>query len=380
MSFFNTAALLSTLASVARVAAYGTVSGIVADGVYYQGYSPSMQYAITPPKVVGWSTPEDLSNGFVAPDNFTSPDIICHIGATPAPIAASVKAGGTVELQWTPWPESHHGPVIDYLANCNGPCSSVDKTTLKFNKIGGVGLTDDTTVPGNWGSDKLIAANNSWTVTIPKSVAPGNYVLRHEIIALHSAGDANGAQNYPQCVNLKVTSSGTDALSTGTVGEKLYTAADPSILINIYAAITSYVVPGPPLLSGASSGTPPASSIPITTATTTPSSPASVPASSASVSSSVTAPAPSASVTTSAPVVNEPSLTAITAIAATSTAAAAPTPAPSSPVSGGNGTQVPGELPVGVTLKDLLQWLEIVLKDLLANQSSNQKRSHPKAF
>jgi len=38
----------------------------------------------------------------------------------------------------------------------------------------------------------------SWTVKIPSSLAPGSYVLRHEIIGLHSAGSSNGAQNYPQ--------------------------------------------------------------------------------------------------------------------------------------------------------------------------------------
>jgi len=38
----------------------------------------------------------------------------------------------------------------------------------------------------------------SWNVKIPSSLAPGSYVLRHEIIGLHSAGSSNGAQNYPQ--------------------------------------------------------------------------------------------------------------------------------------------------------------------------------------
>ena len=194
MSFSKTTTLLGALLLVGKVAAHGTVSGIVADGIYYQGYSPSMQYANPQPNIIGWSVPEDLSNGFIDPNNCTSPNIICHLGATPAPISASVKAGGTVELQWTPWPSSHHGPVIDYLANCNGPCSSVEKTSLEFTKIDGIGLVDDTNVPGNWATDKLIAANNSWTVTIPESIAPGNYVLRHEIIALHSAGSADGAQ------------------------------------------------------------------------------------------------------------------------------------------------------------------------------------------
>lgn len=38
----------------------------------------------------------------------------------------------------------------------------------------------------------------SWNVKIPSSLASGSYVLRHEIIGLHSAGNPNGAQNYPQ--------------------------------------------------------------------------------------------------------------------------------------------------------------------------------------
>lgn len=130
---------------------------------------------------------------------------------------------------------------------------------MEFFKIDGVGLLDDTTVPGNWASDTLIANNNSWTVTIPSDIAPGNYVLRHEIIALHSAGNADGAQNYPQCVNLEITGSGT-ATPSGTLGTALYTSTDPGILINIYQTLTEYIVPGPALYSDAAVDTPTASS------------------------------------------------------------------------------------------------------------------------
>ena len=42
----------------------------------------------------------------------------------------------------------------------------------------------------------------SWDVKIPSSLASGSYVLRHEIIGLHSAGNPNGAQNYPQVSTL----------------------------------------------------------------------------------------------------------------------------------------------------------------------------------
>lgn len=161
-----------------------------------------------------------------------------------------VAAGDKINLQWTTWPDSHHGPVIDYLANCGDSCETVDKTTLKFFKIDGVGLVDDTTVPGTWGDDQLIANNQSWMVEIPPTLAPGNYVLRHELIALHSAGTEGGAQNYPQCFNLQVTGSGS-AQPSGVLGTELYKATDAGILVNIYTSLSTYVVPGPTLISGA---------------------------------------------------------------------------------------------------------------------------------
>ena len=151
--------------------------------------------------------------------------------------------------EWTEWPETHHGPVIDYLANCNGPCETTDKSSLKFNKIDAVGLLEQSTGPGtagSWGSDRLRIRNNTWTVTIPSTIAEGSYVLRHEIIALHSARTVNGAQNYPHCINLQVTGSGADKLSSGTLGTALYKPGEPGIQVDIYRPL-QYQMPGPPL-------------------------------------------------------------------------------------------------------------------------------------
>ncbi|KAL9044948.1 MAG: hypothetical protein Q9214_001953 [Letrouitia sp. 1 TL-2023] len=254
MSTRVTATLAVAFAIFRSVNAHGVVSGIVAEGKY-----PSFKYQNPPPTVAGWSIPEDSDIGYVGPDAYANPDIICHKGATPGGAYVTVVAGGTIELQWTKWPESHHGPVIDYLANCNGECTSVEKTSLKFNKIDELGLLDDSNPPGIWASDKLIAANNSWTTTIPKCIAPGNYVLRHEIIALHSSSQANGAQNYPQCVNIKVTGSGADQLAAGTAGTALYKPTDPGILVSIYQKLT-YLIPGPNLYRCGSSPSPASSS------------------------------------------------------------------------------------------------------------------------
>ncbi|RAL12849.1 uncharacterized protein BO97DRAFT_367646 [Aspergillus homomorphus CBS 101889] len=242
--------LLTALLSATRVAGHGHVTNLVVNGVYYQGFDiGSFPYESDPPKVAAWTTP-NTGNGFISPSEYGSDDIICHQNATNAKGHIVVAAGDKINIQWTEWPESHHGPVLDYLARCDGACETVDKTTLEFFKIDGVGLVSDTEVPGTWGDDQLIANNNSWLVEIPPTIAPGNYVLRHELIALHSAGTEDGAQNYPQCFNLQVTGSGTDK-PAGTLGTKLYTEDEAGIVVNIYASLSSYAVPGPTQYSGA---------------------------------------------------------------------------------------------------------------------------------
>lgn len=171
------ASLLAALLPATQVAAHGHVTNIVANGVYYQGFDiGSFPYMSDPPVVAAWTTP-NTGNGFITPDDYSSPDIICHQNATNTKGHVTIKAGDHVNIQWTEWPDSHHGPVIDYLADCGDSCESVDKTKLEFFKIDGVGLVDDSEVPGTWGDDQLIRDNNSWMVEIPKSIAPGNYGL-----------------------------------------------------------------------------------------------------------------------------------------------------------------------------------------------------------
>jgi len=60
-----------------------------------------------------------------------------------------------------------------------------------------------------------------WDVPIPSGLAPGKYILRLEIIALHEAdtlyskNPARGAQLYPSCIQIEVTGSGTRDLPPG---------------------------------------------------------------------------------------------------------------------------------------------------------------------
>ena len=49
---------------------------------------------------------------------------------------------------------------------------------------------------GKWGVDRLISNGGVQTITIPQCIAPGQYLLRGELIALHSASSSGGAQFY----------------------------------------------------------------------------------------------------------------------------------------------------------------------------------------
>lgn len=424
MSALQITAILGSLAS--SVAAHGYVSGFVAGGTWYSGYSPSFQYQNPPPTVAGWSDPENLANGYVAPTAYGDADIVCHLSATPGGTAAKINAGDQVELQWTTWPDSHRGPVLDYLAKVDGEFADIDKTALNFFKIDERGLVDSSAAPGKWASDELIANNNSWAVTIPSSIAPGKYVLRHEIIALHSAGDANGAQNYPQCINLEITSDGTDT-PAGQVATSFYKAEDPGIKINIYTTLASYTIPGPALWSGAAS---PVNQIPAAISSSAPLASSGSAAASSYIPASTTASASSLSIHTSysnttysataypssAPAASTATPEAsYTTVAASSSAAYAtpeatstgsptfyysdvasstsayptatasatsaasypstPTTTPSSDPASGYGQQPEKTLPADWTLTDMQQWVAYLL-----NQGWNASRKHARDF
>jgi len=242
---------IATFAGVAAllplIAAHGYIATVVAGGQTYSDVSnPNWYYQQgSKPQKAGWFA-LNQDNGFVSPSAFGTSDEACHKSATAGTTEIAVTAGSTVTLTWNTWPDTHHGPVIDYLAKCSGACTSASAADLSFFKIDQAGLIDGSTAPGKWATDTLIANGFSWNVKIPADLAAGSYVLRHEIIALHSAGSENGAQSYPQCINLKVSGSGT-AVGSGTKGSALYNANDPGILFNLYSAPLSYKIPGPAL-------------------------------------------------------------------------------------------------------------------------------------
>ncbi|EMR69712.1 putative glycosyl hydrolase family 61 protein [Eutypa lata UCREL1] len=236
---------------VSTALGHGYVTGFKTDGKQNQGFLLDYYYdkknGLPYPQIAAWYA-ENLDSGFVAPDAYQTADINCHKNSAPGEITVEVSAGGTVEFQWGPsaWPHPY-GPILTYIADCNGDCTKTDKTKLQWVKIEASGIDYGTQT---WASDKLVDQSGAWKTTIPSSIAPGNYVLRHEIIALHGGNSLNGAQNYPQCFNVKITGSGTKKLPAGTLGTALYKNTDPGIHFNPYVTITDYPMPGPALYTG----------------------------------------------------------------------------------------------------------------------------------
>ena len=219
-----------------------------------KGYEP---HASTKEPTAGWSIPKDQDYGFLDPSNYQSPDIICHVGAKPGQLSLTVAAGESIGLQWSSWPSSHHGNKVNYLANCRGKCEEVDKTKLEFNKIDERGLIhsnpdypigefiNDVTA-GYWAGDELRDNGKKAWFKVPEWLAAGNYVLRHELMALHNAmAEGAGIQHYPQCINLIVTGGGSDSLESGTLGTDLYRRDQPGVVVNIFRNPGEYTVPGP---------------------------------------------------------------------------------------------------------------------------------------
>ncbi|KAF4551324.1 putative glycosyl hydrolase family 61 protein 7 [Elsinoe fawcettii] len=247
--------LAALAALVPFVAAHGHLDFIESGGKQYALTGPSWVYGGSGAVADASWRSGNQDNGFIPSDAATlaSSSVSCHKlngtdttkGALPALGApVPVTAGSKLTVTWDQWPD-HPGPTLDYLAKCPGACNQLKNAdSLEWFKIRESGL-----VGGTWEAAQLSKNGKKQSVTIPKNIANGEYVLRHEIIALHGAGSVGGAQLYPQCVDIAITGGGSLSPS-GTTGNKLYTSDDPGILINIYNSLTSYDIPGPAFVSG----------------------------------------------------------------------------------------------------------------------------------
>ncbi|KAH6684371.1 glycoside hydrolase family 61 protein [Halenospora varia] len=182
-------------------------------------------------------------------------DVRCNAGTTPVATLCDVAAGGnvTVEMHAQPGDRkcsnaaiggNHYGPVMVYMSKVTDAKTNVgDGSWFKVAEDG------YNTATKKWGTDLLNDNCGKRSFKVPSNIAPGNYLLRAEAIALHAAQSSGGAQLYMTCFQINVSGSGT-ANPTGVKFPGAYKATDPGILINIYNTITNYIIPGPAVYTG----------------------------------------------------------------------------------------------------------------------------------
>ncbi|KAF2180631.1 carbohydrate-binding module family 1 protein [Zopfia rhizophila CBS 207.26] len=173
-------------------------------------------------------------------------------------LSATIAAGDKIKTHWTQWT---HRPsaVMIYMAKCpSSGCNNWDGAGKVWFKISHEGLMSGTQNGGKWAGD-IIVDTLDWTVTIPASLAPGEYLIRHELLALHQR---DNPQFYPECAQLTVTGTGTSSPPSSLLVSfpGAYSASDPGVAFNIDSdaakTATSYPIPGPAVWDGTSSGSP----------------------------------------------------------------------------------------------------------------------------
>jgi hypothetical protein len=149
-------------------------------------------------------------------------------GGTSADLSAEVAAGGEVTAKWAQWTHAQ-GPVMVWMYACEGDFSACDGKGANWFKIDQMGLNSPPLSGEDWGTGKVMA-DLAWTSTIPEKLAPGNYLIRHELLALHQA---NTPQFYPECAQIVVTGSGTATPDSSflTAIPAYASADDPGVLV-----------------------------------------------------------------------------------------------------------------------------------------------------
>ncbi|PVF98303.1 hypothetical protein CPB86DRAFT_362987 [Serendipita vermifera] len=184
------------------------------------------------------------SNGPVT--NVQSTDIRCNLGAAARTTGTLTVAAGSTATFSVYTSISHPGPLLFYMAKAPSNVNGWDGSGNVWFKIAQTGATFSGGTM-NWPSSGL----TSVSVRIPSSIQAGQYLLRVEHIALHSAGSSGGSQHYISCAQLNVTGGGSASPSPLVAFPGAYSPSDPGILINIYWPVpTSYTPPGPAVWSG----------------------------------------------------------------------------------------------------------------------------------
>lgn len=221
---------------ISSVSAHGYLGGIGIDGTWYAGNTPNNYKG---------SSPIRLVNDIGPVKGADNPDIKCGLSAQNGAVVVPANPGSVVSFLWVGggggnWPHDT-GPVMTYMASCGSTsCDQFDPSNAKWFKIDQAGRQSD----GSW-TQKAFQQRQAYQMNLPNNLAPGGYLIRHEIIALHLGMTMGGAEFYPACVQVMVGGNGNGQASPTVSFPGAYSDSDPGIYVpNIYDPGSNYTFPG----------------------------------------------------------------------------------------------------------------------------------------
>ena len=236
----------ATLALVAGATAHTVMSEIYIDGKG-QGSGTCVREPINPVGAVDPVT--DLG----------SSDMACGKDGTKGVArTCGMNGGQEITFEYRQWPDDpskqslawgHMGPCAVYLKKVE------DATTDGATGDGWFKLWDEgyDESSGKWCTQKMIDNKGRISVTIPDSLAGGDYLVRPELLALHNIAVKNQPEYYLGCAQVHLSSSGSSGPDS-TVSIPGYTSMQDSA--NQYNAfdkpLKPFTVPGPKVYKSSS--------------------------------------------------------------------------------------------------------------------------------
>ncbi|KAH9985297.1 glycoside hydrolase family 61 protein J [Russula vinacea] len=239
---FSLSPLLSLLPSAA---AHGYLTKVTIDGTSYAGNAPNAKAADSPIRQISDISPVKGAD---------NPSMNCGLNAQLATMVVPANPGSVMDFYWgdlggANWPHNT-GPLMTYMAACDtSTCDKFNGSTAKWFKIDQIGKKSD----GSTWYQADVLNRQPISVTLPTQVAPGDYLVRNEIIALQLAVSLGGAEFYPSCTQIRVGGSKTGTPNQTVLFPGAYSDNDPGIYDpNVYSPGAAYVFPGPPVSNLAS--------------------------------------------------------------------------------------------------------------------------------
>ena len=173
-------------------------------------------------------------------DSITGPDMACgKDGEIAVPNTCNLNAGDTISLEHRMWPDASQPGAID-ISHKGNTAVYMKKMSTMNDAVGGDGWfkiywDGYNTGSGQWGTDNMNNGNGMVSTSIPIDLAPGQYLVRSEVLALQVVGSP---QMYVGCAQVNVAGSGNTIPADTTSIPGYINMSTSAMTVNIYESFT----------------------------------------------------------------------------------------------------------------------------------------------